>query len=416
VKSKNFVSQSLFFCGVLLFLGAFTAQAENLPEIDAREFQSVPIKKSHTGRVYEFKTETAQLPKTGSVILFKDRSANPIMAFRVLQTDPTRNEYVAKRVRRYDQVGELTIGTHYNSTEKLAEVLEKPEVTPEPRSAPQVAAAPVPIAPAAPIPVGSSPVASAPVPIAQNSVPADPLMSEPAPPVAAVDNQLDAPVGAAPGAPMNVEDYDSALDQGTSPVTKADKAETKMEAGDEDADGDDDDSPVAKTERVIIAPFDHTITVLGGYFSNLTNFSGSGGSYTGYGLAYETILNRDLNFTGVAPQDSLGLEFGLQYYEAVGIAQHSDSYTLIPLRTELRYHLAFSSSFSLTGYLGAQFNFIAASANVDTSKDPDASVVSKIQGFQPTIGVGFLYNLGPQWYLRADLGWDRIAAGLCIEW
>jgi hypothetical protein len=53
---------------------------------------------------------------------------------------------------------------------------------------------------------------------------------------------------------------------------------------------------------------------------------------------------------------------------------------------------------------------------ITASSNEVATTYNNLEGFQPNIGVGVFYNIGPQWYLRGDLGVDRIGIGLAIRW
>src|SRR5262245_15810248 len=115
----------LFFCLLTVMTGNSGARAETLPDIDVHEFRTVVIRKSQSGRVYLIQVPTKDLPKTGNIVLIQNLN-KPVFALRVLQTDELKGEFIAKRVRRYDETAELVAGQDYLAIEKVADVLEPP--------------------------------------------------------------------------------------------------------------------------------------------------------------------------------------------------------------------------------------------------------------------------------------------------
>jgi hypothetical protein len=406
VKIKRFVRQRLFsFCFSFSFILAVSGgvpplvNAAPLPDIEAHQFQSTPVRMSKSGRVYLFQTPSNDLPKTGNLVLIHDHN-KPAMAFRVLKTDPEKNEYVGKRVRRYDQTGQLKLDDKYFSIEKVADLLAEP--------APDLAPAPTPFA--TPFP-SVTPVPAAPAVSETNDIdseldgtPAD----EPAQPSASPGRKKKKPE-----TDLEVYDYDDDLDSSTSPRN------LKKENPNAVVSEDEDDSLTAFEidETMRLDPLKNMLSVSTGFFKNMSNFKFAGGTHNGFAVSYTRTLTNDVFVVSKAPQDSTAIEFGLGYYSRINMDGNNDVYKVVPMYAELHYNLVFSQTFASYLYLGIEYNGILSTENVNAATRPaDAVTISNIQGVQQTFGAGFLYNMGPQWYLRLNLGWDRITAGLALKW
>jgi hypothetical protein len=428
LKIKHFVRQSLFFSLVLGGIGLPVTQArsEILPDIEAHQFKIMPLEKSRTGRVYRFKVDAEQLPKPGAILLIEEND-KPTMAFRVLNTDFDRSEFVAKRVRRYDPPGELKLNERYKTFEKIGDLVTppppegglydptaKPMLDPNPGKDlinPNAQPAPVPTLDPFVPGTGTPPT---------TVIPATPAT----PPPATMDAAAAATSAASPEpAPakkaLDVEKYDDDLDSSTSPRN------LKEDAGIEktpkvDSEGNDDealDLDLEVKEHKIINPYDHVLGVSFGAYKDLTNSSLGNDNAGGFSIYYSNITDRALFFRGKVPQDSLSLEYGISYYSLDNVNGHNDDYTLLPIRIDLRYDLHLNETFSPFFYVGAQFNWVVGNAAANPATiDIDQRTYSKLNGFGPNIGVGTFYNIGPQWYLRADLGLDRMTVGLAVKW
>jgi hypothetical protein len=412
VKIKRFVRQSMFL-GMML-IGVTQVHAETLSTIEAHEFESTPVQKSKTGRVYLFKTEAGDLPKTGNLILIQV-NGKPAMAFRVLRNDPVNQEYIATRVRRYDQTGELKINEHYHSVEKVADLLApppqvqkvydanaKPEMgtqwadqkAPQTATTPDSAPAPVPM-------MGSDSAGNAEAPVAtESAIPAD----QNTPPMA---NAAATP--STPAKHLDVNVYDDELDSTTSP------RDLKKESEDEDEDAATDSTGLPKTQYEVdeaqrFEKYKHMATFGVGYFKNMSKFSFNNASNGGLSGAYSWITDRDVYAHARNLQDDMRFEVGFEYYSLDNANNANDNYNLLPVYGQYVYNLHVSDTTTFDAYAGLQYNLIMSSQNAQSS------TYSNLSGIQINLGVGILYNLGPQWYLRADIGLDRVGAGLCIKW
>lgn len=404
---KRFVRQRLFSV-CLAFSLCFSAElvqgtrsfAAPLPDIEAHTFQSTPVRTSKSKRIYLFKATGNDLPKTGNLVLIHVQN-KPAMAFRVLKTDSKNSEYVAKRIRRYDQTGELNVSQAYDSIEKISDLLAAP----------------------APDPVVSRPARVA----APATAPAPINVSE-------SDQDLDA---APKPAETNLEvyDYEDDLDATTSPQAiapkkkraKAAKVEQPVDeefGNEENNEESTDETDEGKTafeieEAIRLSPLRNMISVNTGLYKNMSNFKFAGGTHSGFHASYARTLRTDIFVLSKAPQDSLSIEFGLGYYSLVNFIGQNDVFKIVPIMAELHYNLFFSQTFGMYLYGGLEFNAVMATENVTAatlSSRGDQDSIDKLQGIQHTFGLGLLYNMGPQWYLRLNLGWDRITAGLAIKW
>ena len=349
--------------------------AELLPEIDAERFDSKPIQKSSSGKVYLFETSIG-VPKTGNLIIIYDQN-KPAMAFRVLQNNPLKKQFVGKRVRRYGDTGELSLNHSYSSIEKIADALPAP---------PAIAGA---------------------VPLQENDASLDTKEN---------DAALDEPEK---GAPIPTKLSSSKKEKITpeelsAPDAQDPELDSSTTAGldriDENDDSVEEENPITDIEEMHrIDPSNNILTVSAGFFANSSNFSTSPQIHNGFSVSYAHVLIHDLFIKTKVPQDSLALELGTEYYRIVNQDGINDIYTLLPFYADLFYQLHLSAGFSFNLYGGMQFNYIASYVNSGPS-------YPLLHGPQPNFGIGFFYTIGPQWLLRADIGWDRITGGLSVKW
>jgi hypothetical protein len=405
----------------------FVAQvhAEILPDIEAHQFKIVPLEKSRTGRIYRFKTDADQLPKVGSILLIEENK-KPLLAFRVLKTDAAATQFVARRVRRYDATSELKLSERYEATEKLSDLVAPPEGEyAKTNSNPTVVPPPLTPPPSVPPPAqGSQPETAAP-PVAMEQppeitatpIPSDagipPLPAEPA--VAAEVSPTPPPITDLPNAEaqtpapeanpnLNVNQYDQDLDSGTSPGADEDERVSDQELG------------LEVKEPTVLNPYKNAVGLSVGSFRNISNFTNANSMVGGFTAYYSPLLRNSVFYKKDIPEDDLALEFGVGYYSQSNL-NHNDTYNIVPLRAELRYDLYLSQTFTLLGYIGAQYNWVVAMDNVNINNNVlDAQNYDNLHGPQLNVGIGLFYNIGPQWYLRGDLGLDRFAIGLALKW
>lgn len=356
----------LFFLGAANIAVAVEPLSAPLPEIDAQRFDAKAIEKSKTGRIYLFESARV-LPKTGSLILVYNND-KPAMAFRVLKNDPLKKQFVGKRVRRYDETSELTLNESYSAIEKLADVLPPP---------PSVAAT----TPSANEDLDDAATKKDAPPKEKASTTPEPTPTPEMPPPAAEDAELDSSSVAA----LNkIDENDTSTDQ-------------------------EEQENIEIEETTRLNPYNNIFSVSGGYFGNSANFSFSPIIEAGMSVSYYHTLINNLFVSKKTTQDAFGLEFGAIYYRVVNRDSGNDIYTMFPFYATALYQIHLSPTFSFNLYGGLQYDYMVSAVN------PGASL-AVLQGPQPDLGIGFFYGFGPQWLLRADLGWDRITAGLCIKW
>ncbi len=384
------------FFGVLFSGAPFAHAGENLPQIEAHQFEITPIQISKSGRVYLFNTEPKDLPTTGNVLIVQI-DQKPVIALRVLRTDPARAEFIAKKIRRYEQNSTLEITHRYFTVEKIADIIAPP-VTAGPNDLNPVLLPPDALDEGSPAAATTNPGPGASAPT-QGAIPGDGQKSQNSP--------LNAP--GAKNKPLNVNNFDDELDSSNSPKNEKGEEDLQAYALKDDMDGITDSE---KEESPLLNPFDHTVFVMAGLFRNFSNFSNYLTTMAnGFSLLYSTTLSRDFFILGgKAPQDDFQLEFGLISYNLVNYDGNNDQYQFLSLEGQLRYDIQCSNSFDLFGYLGIQGNFILSSANANPK------TLSAVQGVQPNFGVGLVYTIGPHWLLRLDLGYDKISAGMGITW
>ena len=356
---------SVFFLAVTCTASAATSTPEILPPIDARRFDIKTIEKSSSGKIYLFESLQV-IPKTGNLILIYDHE-KPAMAFRVLKNDQNKKQFVGKRVRRYDQTSELTLNQSYSSLEKLADLLPPPPSSETSESLDKS----LDTTPPSPAPTPSSAPIETPTP--------SPTPTQEVVPAEKQDSDLDA----------------AALD-------KIDESNPSEDEG-----AEDESLEVSESSR--LDPFNNILSVGAGYFSNSSNFSGSGVMNNGFSFSFAHVLFHDLFINKKSIQDSLGFEIGGIYYRIVNKDGVNDIYNMLPFYGDLLYQLHLSPTFAFGLYGGLQYNYMTSASNPGQS-------LSTLQGLQMNVGLGIFYGIGPQWLLRADLGWDRITGGLSIKW
>jgi hypothetical protein len=380
-------------------LGFSILHAERLPEIDAQEFEITPLETSSSGRVYRLKVEGGN-PRTGDILLVQ-KNQEPLAAFRVLKTEGT--EIVAKRVRKYESQSKLELQQTYTAVQKLADLVESPiERTEAPSTAPEL---PPPASPNAteapaelnppPLPPEEAPAQEAP---AQEAPATDtnavPLMGDDASQTTLISKQR----------ATALDQYDEGLDATTTPRN------LKTVPGAEDVPSRETMIGPGVIEHEPLSKFNQMVGISAGSFRNMSGFQIPGSNNSGLTAYYNRVIEDSVWFEGHTPHDTLSLEAGLGYYSIVNFTGGFDDYQIMPIRGEFLYSLHVSPSFAFLTHIGAQFNWIFAAENaVDEG-------LGALSGIQANAGVGMLYQIGPQWYLRGDAGLDRIAIGLAVKW
>ncbi len=381
---------------LLLFLlassGAYAQESTFVPptpqesdvEIDARRFDVKPIQKSNSGKVYLFESKKVT-PKTGNLILLYDQD-QPVMAFRVLKNEADENRFVAKRVRRYGNIVNLILNREYVSIEKTGVRIPPPPVT-------------------APVETEAANITESTDPKADpetTSETTDPTLVPPA----EDSTQKTEGEAATEEAPAQApETNDPELDRNeTEKLNQIEKEQAPTEA-----DESENIDVIEYDEYKRIDPLNNMFTIFGGFLGNSSNFDTSVYLSNGVGVSYTRVLFRDVFFDGRTPQDAFAFEGGLEQYSISQKDSANDRYSLLPFYGNLVYQLHLNQTFALTAYGGLQFNYMLSTSSPGESLD-------SLQGFQPNFGFGFLYCMGPQWYFKFDIGWDKIVGGLSLKW
>lgn len=212
-------------------------------------------------------------------------------------------------------------------------------------------------------------------------------------PAAAPESQLEPQTESAPqGAGPTPAEIKSAQD-----LTEAEERELKSLAYEE--------PPNHEPEKL----------AFGGHFAllRLPRFD-SGALYaSAAGLRYSQTVRHPLYFPGRKLQDSVSIDFSLlaskilDYSDVAG-----DSYTLIPMMLSGRYNWLFSENLGAFGYAGLVKPWVLSYSG----DEPSASVAAEVLGsIQLAFGVGIFYQVGPQWFIRLDLGIEQVGAGLSLK-
>ncbi len=390
--------------------GSQLLHAERLPEIDAMEFEITPLQTSASGRVYRLRVEGAN-PRTGDILLVQ-KNQEPVAAFRVLKTEGA--EIVAKRVRKYESKTQLELEQKYTAIHKLADLVEPPvEESGAPQTAPAIPPSAPSEGPAAPSPLEPEPE-SPPEPVA----PAPPPAPPPAPTPAPDENVLPLMGDDASGSTLISKDQAAALDQYDDGIDHYDEGldSTTTPRNLKTILGAPETQPLESRvgpgviEHEPLSKFNQMLGFSVGSFRNMSGFQIPGNTNSGLSAYYNRVIEDSVWFEGHAPHDTLAIEMGLGYYSRANYTGISDNYEIMPIRGEFVYSLHVSPRFAFLTHVGAQFNLVFSAENaVDEG-------LSDLSGIQANAGVGMLYQIGPQWYVRGDAGLDRIAIGLAVKW
>ncbi len=376
------------------------AHAELLPEIEAAVSHIIPIEASKSGRVYRFKIKDGEPPRTGSIILVQHRG-KPIMAFRVLRTEDDDSGFIAKRVRRYDTEGELKLQEEYLSAEKVANLFAPPPIESKfnPDAKPELD------------PIGGVDLNPPPKETESKLDPnAPPLLGDGSP----IQSGGTKSVGS--GDTRDLNQFDSDLDYGTSPRNLKRKIEEDGEPEEPVTESDGDSESVIE-ETKVFNPYRHMIGASIGNFRNMSSFAFPGDTHYGFSLWYNRLIQKGVWVYSRKLQDSLAIEGGITHYSRVNYTGNNDGYDLLPFKAELSYALHFSEKLAFSAHAGLQYNWIYSTDNVNPSVFPaQRRALDSLSGIQPTLGVGALYHIGPQWFLRAEAGLDRLTIGLAVKW
>jgi hypothetical protein len=126
-------------------------------------------------------------------------------------------------------------------------------------------------------------------------------------------------------------------------------------------------------------------------------------------IRYGLNLGRRVLLNSSKIQDSVTLEIGFYLFKAINFGTLGDAYTILSVPGTLRYNLMYSENFGLFFYAGIlQPLVISASSASDLG-------LAALGATQIAGGGGLLFQLGPSWYTRIDLGIDNIGMALVLR-
>ena len=278
-------------------------------------------------------------------------SATPVMAFRVLKTYPEKNQIAAKRVRLYPGFDQLDPGAKFRAYEKTGDLAAIPN---------------------------SSFEDDADLMDLEQTPPPNDLQSEP----------LNEPSNEPAEEP--VEDTVDELANEAELATTPDPGEQDLEIR-EDMTEDEDYTSYDYFPNWLTVPF-------GVFFGN-PHLPGPS-PQKGTGLLY----GRNMG------SRSFTLEGGFYYYKAAGDTFGiSKSYTLMPLVGMGRFNFPISENVQFFLYGGVQYKWVIGNLGA-TNKE-----LQRIAVAAPLAGLGLFVQVGPNWFLKLNLGIDSVLGGIALR-
>lgn len=348
-----------------------TDEFGQLPDIEAKTFPVKLAKKSGSGRIYLFDDLEGRKSKPGNILLIK-KEGEAVFALRVLRNYPEKKQMAARRVKVYDPkvLSVLGEGDPLVAIEKISDVI--PKLTREDRRDLKE------VENQNPPPVE--------IPDAQNPSPDQTPLG---PKVPAYDPELDA--GSIPLAPDNEQ---------PEPIS-------------DDEEGPESQEGITIEEPLAMDHYRHWAS--GGFGMILNNASSASGKVLqsfaagsfryGYSIFDRPFLDKS------KLQDSVVIEAGVSFYKVVNYqtATAGDSFTLLVPQAFLRYNLYFSETF-LVFVQGGVLRHYVTSTN---STDPDS--LNKLNSEKYDASAGFMFQVGPGWFTRVDLGLQIAALNLVLR-
>ncbi len=207
---------------------------------------------------------------------------------------------------------------------------------------------------------------------------------------------------------LNVSPYDPDLDKGSSPLPENQEIKKEDDEGEIDAANLAPDMAIEET-KVIDHNF-HWLTAGIGFVKNNNPPSIGGSHYFSAGnVRYGVSLGRMLFLDQPHLQDSLAIEAGIYVYKTLNFAIQGDSYSLVGIVGNLRYNILFSESFGVFIYSGIMKN------SVTSSTQSQSSSLDALNSILPTGGIGLLFQVGPSWYTRVDMGIESVGLNLVLH-
>ena len=339
------------------------------PGIEAKELDVKFIRASTSKNIYLFE-QTAQqppeeLPLPGRILLLRaeEKSTSepgvglpePVMAIRVLKTYPELKQFAGKRVQTYPKSDTLEPLGQFKALEKTGDIIP-------------------------------------PVPTSQDKADLKELETAPQSPSA---SPSPTPTPSPSPKASGKEEEDGSTE------------EAKVS---ESSDDEEKDSGQATTieEAPDVTYTPHWLTLQFGLLKNntgsgSTTYLSAGGFRYGYSVLHMMALRKPTLY------DSLTLEAGLFYYKVLGFFVSNDAYTVVPLVGTVRYNIHFGESKGIFVYGGLMKNNVISQIN-----GTDANI-ALLGSTNLAAGIGFMFQIGPGWEGRFDLGLDTIGAGIMLR-
>lgn len=148
-------------------------------------------------------------------------------------------------------------------------------------------------------------------------------------------------------------------------------------------------------------------------FLRLPKFESGAFYVAAAGPRYSRSLSHPIYFSDKRLQDSLAVDTSALICKILDYSDVSgDSYTLVPIIVSGRYNWHYSEDFAVFVYGGLIKPWVVGKSGTEPSVSAAASVLGSIQ---VALGVGATLRVGPQWYLRTDLGVDQVSLGLDLR-
>ncbi len=309
------------------------------------------------------------------------------MALRVLKTYPDRKAFAAKYLKSYGKIESLETGQSLTAVEKVmdiplnpiasAEITELREIEEEKSQLVQ------PLTSTAPPPSETPPNL--------NKAPLKPGEDPPPPPPPGTDP------GEATGVAASAKKSAPNQDHQAPPPGEEDDDEDQI-----DADG------VTIPERPKYDRYSYWLSGGLGVVRSPNPAELTQSVYMSAGnLRFGVTLSNPVFFRNSSLQDSFVLESGFFGYKVV--AQTNDTYTLLGALLTLRYNLTLGERFGVFFYGGFGRGLVITASN------PVLATYNALNTFIPSIGAGLLFQIGPAWYTRVDVGYEALTINLLLR-
>ena len=130
------------------------------------------------------------------------------------------------------------------------------------------------------------------------------------------------------------------------------------------------------------------------------------------GLRYSRTFSHPVWWNAPGLQDSLSFDFSALLGTRLEFAAAGDSYQILTTLSWLRYNLNFSEDLSVFAYTGLTKALVLSAV----STGDEALARQQIGLIMPALGVGAQFRVGPQWYLRLDIGIEQAGASLMLRY